>query len=178
MQNKKLIWIDLEMSGLDYHKDVILEIATIITDEELNVIAEGPSLVIHHGASVLENMDEWCIQHHAKTGLTQAVQESKVSMEEAEQLTLDFIKEHCDPLSAPLCGNSVWFDKIYLTKDMPELAQFFHYRIVDVSSFKTVLNMWSSNPICFPKSKTHRALDDIRESIAELKHYRQFFNIQ
>ena len=175
MQTEKLIWIDLEMTGLNYNQDVILEIATIITDEKLNIIAEGPNLVIYHSDDVLDNMDPWCIEHHAKTGLTQAIKDSHVSMEEAEQLTLDFISQYCEPKTSPLCGNSVWFDKIFLNKDMPELAQFFHYRIVDVSSFKTILSVWNQKPVVFPKNKTHRALDDIKESIAELRFYKQFF---
>jgi oligoribonuclease len=178
MQEKKLIWIDLEMTGLDYTKDVILEIATIITDEKLNVLAEGPNLVIHHDEKTLANMDPWCIDHHGKTGLTQAVRDSQVSMEEAEALTLEFIEEHCEAMKAPLCGNSVWCDKIFINKDMPDLAKFFHYRIIDVSTFKTVLNMWNSQPVAYPKLKNHRALDDIKESIAELKYYKRFFNAQ
>ena len=166
------------MSGLDYHNDVILEIATIVTDENLEIIAEGPNLAIHHSDDVLNNMDEWCIDHHGKTGLTQAVKESSISMEEAEKLTLDFLKEHCEPISSPLCGNSVWFDKLYLNKDMPQLAQFFHYRVIDVSSVRATINLWRKDPVSFPKNKTHRALDDIKESIGELKHYKQFFNIE
>jgi oligoribonuclease len=175
MEEKKLIWIDLEMTGLDYHNDVILEIATIVTNQKLEIIEEGPNLVIHHEDSVLENMDPWCIDHHGKTGLTQAVKDSHVSMEEAEQLTIDFISQYCEPGTAPICGNSVWFDRLYLDKDMPDLAKMFHYRVIDVSSFKTVLNMWDKRSIAFPKTKSHRALDDIKESIAELKFYQKFF---
>ena len=174
-QHEKLIWIDLEMSGLDYYNDVILEIATIITDGDLNIIATGPNLIINHPDELLENMNPWCIEQHAKTGLTQQIKESTISLQEAEKETLNFLKQHCDKSTAPLCGNSVWFDKLFLKKDMPFIFDFLHYRTVDVTAFKIMLNMWSHKKIDFKKENTHRALDDIKESIAELKFYKKHF---
>lgn len=173
--NNRLIWIDLEMTGLDPVKDKILEIATIVTDDELNIIAEGPNLVIHQPNEVLAEMNEWCQVQHNKTGLVKAVQESEVSLEEAEQLTLEFLYEHCDENSTPLCGNSVWQDKLFLQQHMPDLAKFFHYRIVDVSSIKLVINRWTKKYKLFKKAESHRALDDIKESIGELKCYKENF---
>ena len=174
-KHDKLIWIDLEMTGLDYHNDVILEIATIITDGELNVIATGPNLVVHHSDEVLNNMNPWCIEQHAKTGLTQKVKDSAFTLEQAENETLKFLEQHCDKSTAPLCGNSVWFDKLFLKKDMPAIFDFLHYRVVDVTALKIMLNMWSNNHIDFKKENTHRALDDIKESIEELRFYKQNF---
>ncbi len=171
----RLVWIDLEMTGLDYYKDVVLEIATIITDADLNIIATGPNLVVHHPDEVLENMNTWCIEQHAKTGLTQKVKDSTFSLEQAEEETLKFLEQHCNKSTAPLCGNSVWFDKLFLKKDMPAIFDFLHYRVVDVTAFKIMLNMWSKQQIEFSKKNTHRALDDIKESIEELKFYKKHF---
>ncbi|WP_252120561.1 oligoribonuclease [Candidatus Chromulinivorax destructor] len=173
--NNRLIWIDLEMTGLDPVKDKILEIATIVTDDELNIIAEGPNLVIYQPNEVLAEMNEWCQIQHNKTGLVKAVQESEVSLEEAEQLTLEFLYEHCDENSTPMCGNSVWQDKLFIQQHMPDLAKFFHYRILDVSSIKLVINRWTKKYKLFKKLETHRALDDIKESIGELKCYKENF---
>lgn len=174
-RHDKLIWIDLEMTGLDFQKDVVLEIATIITDSDLNIIATGPNLVINHPDEVLEKMGPWCTEHHAKTGLTQQVKDSTVSLQQAEEETLKFLEQHCDKSTSPLCGNSVWFDKIFLKKDMPFIYDFLHYRVVDVTAFKIMLNMWSEHKIEFKKNNTHRALDDIKESIAEMKFYKENF---
>ena len=171
----RLVWIDLEMTGLDYQKDVILEIATIITDANLEVIATGPNLVVHQPDEILDRMDNWCTEHHAKTGLTQQVKDSKLTLEQAEQETLLFLQQHCQKSMSPLCGNTVWFDKLFLKKDMPLIFDFLHYRVVDVTAFKVMLNIWSSNHIEFKKQNTHRALDDIKESIAELKFYKENF---
>lgn len=168
----KLIWIDLEMTGLNPKEDTILEIATIITDEKLNIIAQGPHIIIHQTDDVLNNMNDWCIQHHEETGLTKAVQESQISLQEAEQLTLDFIKEHCDYQTAPLCGNSVWQDKFFMIEHMPQLANYFHYRLIDTTSIKQIVRLWKGTDNLFKKNNTHRALDDIIESIEELKFYR------
>jgi len=173
--NNRLIWIDLEMTGLNPATDKILEIATVITDDNLNIIAQGPHLIIHQSNEVIASMNDWCQIQHNKTGLVKAVQESEVSQEEAEMLTLAFLQEHCDENSTPLCGNSVWQDKIFLTHHMPDLAKFFHYRIIDVSSIKLVINRWTKLYKIFPKNDTHRALDDIKESIAELKFYKENF---
>lgn len=177
--NNRLIWIDLEMTGLDPAKDKILEIATIITDDELNIIAEGPNLVIHQPNEVLAEMNEWCQIQHNKTGLVQAVQASEISQEEAEQLTLEFLHEYCDENSTAMCGNSVWQDKLFLQQHMPDLAKFFHYRILDVSSIKLVINRWTKKYKLFKKVECHRASDDIKESISELKFYKEkFFKLQ
>lgn len=174
----KLVWIDLEMTGLDYQRDVILEIATIITDANLEVIATGPNLVVHQPDEVLDRMDNWCTEHHAKTGLTQQVKDSQLTLEDAERETLIFLERYCEKGTAPLCGNTVWFDKLFLKKDMPFVYNFLHYRVLDVTAFKVALNTWSDTKINFKKQNTHRALDDIKESIAELKFYKEnFINI-
>lgn len=171
----RLVWIDLEMTGLNYHNDVILEIASIITDSDLNIIATGPNLIIHHSDEVLERMDQWCTEQHTKTGLYKAVQESKISLEQAEEETLKFLIQHCVKHTAPLCGNTVWFDKLFLKKDMPLIDDFLHYRIVDVTTLKVMINLWTNKDAHFKKENTHRALDDIKESIAELKFYKENF---
>ena len=159
-KNNLLVWIDLEMTGLNYHHDTILEIASIITDTNLNIIAHGPNLIIHQPDEILQRMDPWCIETHSKSGLLAKVQESFISLEEAEQQTLTFIQEHCVKNSAPLCGNTIWFD--------------LHYRVVDVTAFKIMLSGWTGKKdVGFKKKNSHRALDDIEESIAELKFYRE-----
>lgn len=171
--NNRLIWIDLEMTGLDPMTDKILEIATIVTDDDLNIIAEGPNIIIHQSDEVLASMNEWCKVQHKKSGLIKAVQESKICQEQAEFETLQFLKDHCDENSTPMCGNSVWQDKMFLMNYMPELAAFFHYRILDVSSIKLVINRWTKHYKVFKKMECHRALDDIKESIGELDCYRK-----
>jgi len=163
------------MTGLDPVKDHILEIATVVTDDELNIIAEGPNLVIHQSNEILAEMNEWCQQQHNKTGLVKDVQASEISLEEAEQLTLEFLHEHCEPNSTAMCGNSVWQDKLFLQQHMPDLANFFHYRILDVSSIKLVINRWTKKYKLFKKVECHRALDDVKESIGELKFYKENF---
>lgn len=173
--NNKLIWIDLEMTGLDPARDKILEIATLITDDELNIVAQGPNLIIHQSDEVLAGMNEWCQVQHKKSGLIEAVRNSIICEEQAAHETLQFLKDHCDENSTPLCGNSVWQDKLFLQQHMPELAVFFHYRILDVSSVKLVINRWTKQYKLFKKSDGHRALDDIKESIAELKFYKENF---
>lgn len=173
--NNRLIWIDLEMTGLDPIQDKILEIATIVTDDDLNIIAEGPNLIIHQSNEVLANMNEWCKIQHKKSGLIDAVQASKICEEQAAHETLQFLKDHCDENSTPLCGNSVWQDKFFLQHHMPELSNFFHYRILDVSSIKLAINRWTKQYKIFKKSDSHRALDDIKESIGELKFYKENF---
>ncbi len=173
--NNKLIWIDLEMTGLDPARDKILEIATLITDDELNIVAQGPNLIIHQSEEVLAGMNEWCQVQHKKSGLIEAVRNSIICEEQAAHETLQFLKDHCDENSTPLCGNSVWQDKLFLQQHMPELAAFFHYRILDVSSVKLVINRWTKQYKLFKKCDGHRALDDIKESIAELKFYKENF---
>ncbi len=171
-----LIWIDLEMTGLDPNKERIIEIATIVTDWDLNVIEEGPSLVIHQPTSLLDAMDEWCTRTHGESGLTQRVKDSKISVAEAEAATLEFLRKHIEPGTSPMCGNSVHQDRRFMVNEMPELEAFFHYRNVDVSTFKELAIRWHPElPKKFKKAGTHLALDDIRESIAELRFYRDEF---
>lgn len=171
-----LIWIDLEMTGLDPNKDKIIEIATIVTDKHLNVIAEGPVMAIHQPASLLDAMDEWCTTTHGQSGLTQRVQESRISTAQAEAATLEFLRRHIDAGVSPMCGNSVHQDRRFMVNEMPELEAFFHYRNLDVSTLKELASRWHPElPKKFKKSNTHLALDDIRESIAELRFYRDEF---
>lgn len=170
--NAPLVWMDLEMSGLDPDHCTILEIATIVTDAELRIIAEGPDLVIHHDDAVLDAMDEWCTKHHGASGLTAAVKASTISLAEAEAQTLAFVAEHCAPRSSPLCGNTIWQDRRFLVRYMPTLDAHLHYRLVDVSTIKELSRRWYPDLKAPPKSDSHRALDDIRESIAELAFYR------
>ena len=168
-----LVWVDLEMSGLDPESCQILEIAAIITDGDLNVIAEGPDLVIHQPDAVLEAMDEWCTRQHGQSGLTAAVRASTVSLADAEAQVLALIKAHCPAGKSPLCGNSIGHDRRFLIRYMPALAKHLSYRNVDVSSIKELVRRWYPQVSPPPKRETHRALDDIRESIAELRFYRQ-----
>jgi len=168
-----LVWLDLEMSGLDPDNDVILEIATIVTGPDLEILAEGPCLVIHHPDEILEGMDEWNTKHHGESGLTERVRNSDIDTAEAEARTLAFLREHVDPQSAPLCGNSIGQDRRFLYRYMPELSDFLHYRNVDVSSIKELVLRWYEEIEPPHKEGRHRALDDIRESIDELRYYRK-----
>lgn len=171
-----LIWIDLEMTGLDPDTDTILEIATIVTDGQLNQIAEGPVIAVHHSDDVLDNMNEWCIKTHGETGLTKRVRQSTVSMAEAEQMTLSFLKDYIEPGISPMCGNSIGQDRRFLNRYMSDLHNFFHYRNIDVSTLKELARRWKPEIMDgFKKKGTHLALEDIRESIDELRYYRQFF---
>ncbi|KAI8833120.1 ribonuclease H-like domain-containing protein [Chytriomyces cf. hyalinus JEL632] len=173
--NKPLVWIDLEMSGLDLTKDRILEIAVIITDGDLNFIAESEDIIIQTEKSLLDGMDDWCTKHHGESGLTQSALESQISMQQAEHQILTFIKRHIpNQRVGLLAGNSVHMDKEFLRKDMPALLSHLHYRLVDVSTVKELLARW--NPELLDKAPrkkmSHRALDDIRESIEELRYYK------
>ena len=168
-----LVWMDLEMSGLDPDTCQILEIATLVTDGDLNVVAEGPDIVIHQPDNVLAAMDAWCTQQHGTSGLTAQVQASTVSLAEAEARTLEFLRAHCPPGKSPLCGNSIGHDRRFLLRYMPQVASYLHYRSVDVSSIKELTRRWYPALSAPRKGETHRALDDIRESIAELRHYRE-----
>lgn len=176
MSNKtNLIWIDLEMTGLDPIKDRIIEIATIVTDQELEIIAEGPSLVVYQEESVLHAMDEWNTEHHTNSGLWDRVLQSDISVRDAEHMTIEFLREHVDIHSSPMCGNSICQDRRFLAKSMPKLENYFHYRQIDVSSIKELIRRWNPKLLDgFNKSGQHLALADVRESIAELKYYRQF----
>lgn len=175
-----LIWIDLEMTGLDPEQDVILEIATIITDGNLHVLAQGQSIVIHYDQAVLDAMNEWCIEHHAKSGLTKAVQESTTTLIEAMEETLELIKAYCPEGRGVLCGNSIWQDRIFLQRYMPEILQYINYKMVDVTSIQQLIKRWYPNNVqtAFKKKELHRALPDIQESIEELRHYRNTFFVK
>lgn len=173
--DKNLIWIDLEMTGLEPKEHRIIEIATVVTDSELNVLAEGPVIAIQTEQVELDKMDEWCVTHHGKSGLTKRVEESTVSMQEAEALTLDFLKQYVPSFKSPMCGNTICQDRRFLVEQMPELEQYFHYRNLDVSTLKELARRWSPEVYqSFQKSGQHLALADILESIDELKHYREY----
>ena len=164
----------MEMTGLDAASDVILEVATLVTDANLEVVAEGPSLVVHQDEAALAGMDDWNTTHHTESGLVARVRDSQVSLTEAEAVTLAFVERHCAPATAPLCGNSVWQDRRFLATHMPVLNDYLHYRIVDVSTVKELARCWRPALLDgFIKKNAHRALDDIHESIAELRYYRQ-----
>lgn len=171
-----LVWMDLEMTGLDPETDLIIEMATIVTDSELNVIAEGPVLAIATPEARLAAMDEWNQTHHAASGLLDRVRKSSVTMLEAEAQTLAFLESHVERDAAPLCGNSIWQDRRFLCRHMKTLESYLHYRIIDVSSIKELARRWRPDLLAsFSKENAHTALADIRESIAELRFYREHF---
>lgn len=176
MSNKShLIWIDLEMTGLDPVKDRIIEIATIVTDQELEIVAEGPSIAVHQNEKILMAMDDWNTEHHTNSGLWKRVLESDISVREAEMLTIEFLQEHVPIHSSPMCGNSICQDRRFLAKTMPKLENYFHYRQIDVSSIKELIRRWNPQLLDgFSKTGQHLALADVEESIKELKYYRQF----
>ncbi len=170
------MWIDCEMTGLDPERHVLLEIATIVTDPDLNVVATGPELVIRPTPAQMRRMDPWPRRTHRKSGLLDRVAAEGIPLRDAEQETLRFIRRHCYARTAPLCGNSVWQDRRFLGRYMPAVERFLHYRIVDVSSIKLALKAWHPGGVTPPeKAGTHRALVDIEESIAELRYYRDHF---
>jgi oligoribonuclease len=172
----RLIWIDLEMTGLNTFHDQIIEIATIVTDAKLNVLAEGPVLAIYQRDSVLEAMDEWNRKQHGSSGLLARVRASSCSCTEAEQETLAFLKRWLVAKASPMCGNSICQDRRFLARLMPELEDFFHYRNLDVSTIKELVGRWYPEATAkFQKKSSHLALDDVRDSIAELKFYREHF---
>ena len=168
-----LVWIDLEMTGLDIKRDKIIEIATVITDTELNIVATGPNLVIHQPSAALTNLDPWVEKTHSESGLLERVRNSELTTQDAMLSTLAFIKQHVAPQQSPLCGNSIGTDRAFLQEHMPDIADYVHYRNLDVSSIKLLQNYWYTNTKVFTKANNHRALDDILGSIAELKHYRE-----
>ncbi|WP_372771273.1 oligoribonuclease [Pseudoalteromonas sp.] len=169
-----LIWLDLEMTGLEPSQDRILEIATVITDSELNVLAEGPVIAVHQTDDVLAGMDEWCTNQHASSGLTERVRKSKHTEEMAIRETISFLEQWVPKGVSPMCGNSIGQDRRFLNIYMRELEDYFHYRNIDVSSIKELVRRWSPDMLNLVKKQgTHLALDDIRESIAELRVYRQ-----
>ena len=178
MTDKKnnLIWIDLEMTGLDPDSDVIIEIATIVTDAHLNILAEGPVFAVHQTEENLARMDEWCQRTHGQSGLTERVRQSLVDTAEAERVTLDFLSRWSENRASPMCGNSICQDRRFLYRYMPRLKAFFHYRNLDVSTVKELARRWNPSVLSgMNKQGAHLALDDIRESIAELRHYRERF---
>ncbi len=171
-----LIWIDLEMTGLDPLKERIIEIATVVTDPNLNVLAEGPSLVIQQPESLLVKMDDWNTNQHRESGLTQRVRASDVSEADAMQQTLDFLSQWVTKGKSPMCGNSIGQDRRFLVRYMPELAEFFHYRNLDVSTLKELVQRWRPDLMGgFVKKGSHLAMDDVYDSIAELAYYREVF---
>jgi oligoribonuclease len=171
-----LIWIDLEMTGLDPDTDFIIEMATIVTDSNLNTLAEGPVIAIHHSDEVLARMDEWNTRQHGGSGLTERVRQSTVNMADAERETLAFLEQWVPKGKSPICGNSICQDRRFLYRHMPALEGYFHYRNLDVSTLKILAGLWAPEVRdSLKKGGSHLALDDIRDSIAELQHYRQHF---
>ncbi|MBE8596510.1 oligoribonuclease [Xenorhabdus sp. BG5] len=171
-----LIWIDLEMTGLDPERDRIIEIATIVTDSELNILAEGPVIAVHQPDAQLALMDEWNVRTHTASGLVERVKHSQFDNVQAEKATIAFLEQWVPAGKSPICGNSVGQDRRFLFRYMPELEKYFHYRYLDVSTLKELARRWKPEMLSgFSKKNTHQALDDIRESIAELVYYREHF---
>jgi oligoribonuclease len=174
--DSNLIWIDLEMTGLDTQNDTIIEIATIVTDSALTILAEGPSLAIHQPESIMKGMDDWNTKQHGKSGLTKRVAESTVTMAEAETQTIDFLSQYVAKGKSPMCGNSICQDRRFMARCMPELEQYFHYRNLDVSTLKELANRWAPDVAKgVEKNSAHLAMDDIKDSINELVHYKANF---
>jgi len=180
MQNaNNLVWIDLEMTGLDPVSNVILEVAALVTDGDLNVLSERLDFVVHRDEAALAGMEEWSQRTHTASGLVDRVRASTVSIEEAERRTLEFIREWVPPETAPLCGNSIGHDRRFLRREMPNVDAYLSYRVIDVSSIKELVRRWYPESLqAPPKRETHRALDDIRESIEELRWYREHLFLQ
>ncbi len=171
-----LIWIDLEMTGLEPQQDQIIEIATVVTDAQLQILAQGPVIAIHQPDSIMRAMDEWNTRHHGDSGLIARVRDSVSSLSDAERETLEFLRGYILPGKSPMCGNSICQDRRFMARLMPELENFFHYRNLDVSTLKELARLWKPELTSgFVKKGAHLALDDILESIEELKYYRETF---
>ena len=176
VDKKHLIWIDLEMTGLDTLNDTIIEIATIVTDSELNILAEGPVFAIHTPDIVLNSMDDWNTRQHGQSGLIDRIRRSNVTMAQAESETIAFLSKYVESGRSPMCGNSICQDRRFLARQMPTLERFFHYRNLDVSTVKELAYHWRPDILSsFEKKGSHLALDDIRDSIRELRHYKEHF---
>lgn len=175
IKSNRLIWIDLEMTGLNPDKDDIIEMAVIVTDAELNILAEGPVIAIQTPESTLQKMDEWCLKHHRQSGLWDRALASGHDHEQAEKETIDFLSQWVESGKSPMCGNTICQDRRFLFRQMPRLEGFFHYRNLDVSSIKELARRWAPELLSgYKKRAVHLALEDIRESIEELRYYRQF----
>ena len=172
--DSNLIWIDLEMTGLDPATDVVIEIATLVTDAQLNVLAEGPVIAVHRPDTMLAAMDEWNTRQHGLSGLTERVRQSAIGVAEAERRTLEFLRGYLAEGKSPMCGNSICQDRRFLAREMPQLERFFHYRNLDVSTIKELVRRWRPELLDgFTKESQHLAMEDIRDSIAELRYYRE-----
>lgn len=173
-----LIWVDLEMTGLDTNTDYIIEIATIVTDAQLNILAEGPIIAIHQPDEILDQMDEWNTRQHNQSGLVDRIKKSTYNVAEAESMTLEFLKKFVVKGKSPMCGNSICQDRRFMHRLMPDLEEYFLYRNLDVSTIKELMKRWAPEKEGFNKQGSHLAMDDIRDSIDELKYYREHvFNI-
>lgn len=173
-KSDNLVWIDLEMTGLDPLVDHVIEVATIVTDAELNVIGEGPVVVIHQPDEVLARMDDWNRRTHGESGLLERVRRSSSTAHDAERMTLEFLQQHAEVGASPMCGNSICQDRRFLAREMPSLEKFFHYRNLDVSTLKELARRWAPNVLAgLQKTSRHLAIDDVRESIDELRYYRR-----